>query len=139
MRKLSEPMLDRMDMSISVQKLNYNELYGDKIEESSEDIRRRIVTAQSVQKRRLGKYGVLYNANIPSNVLDKVCALGKDEIALRKEIFQKYNLSARGVSKILRVARTIADLEHSDSVKCKHIWEALSYRMTDIFQKGGGI
>lgn len=139
MRKLSEPMLDRMDMSISVQKLNYNELYGDKIEESSEDIRRRIVTAQSVQKRRLGKYGVLYNANIPSNVLDKVCALGKDEIALRKEIFQKYNLSARGVSKILRVSRTIADLEHSDSVKCKHIWEALSYRMTDIFQKGGGI
>ena len=139
LRKLSEPILDRMDMCISVQMMNYDELYGKQEEERSEDIRRRVVTAHAVSKRRLKPYSVMYNAHIPSNVLDKVCALGKEEMELRKEVFQKYNLSARGSAKILRVARTIADLDHSESVKCNHIWEAISYRMTDLFQKGGGI
>lgn len=139
LRKLSEPMLDRIDMSISVKKLNYEELYSEKKEESSSVIRQRIITAHAVQKRRLGPHGIIYNAQIPTNILDKVCNLGKDELDLRKEVFQKYNLSARGAAKLLRVARTIADLEHSESVCCNHILEALAYRMTEIFQKGGGI
>ncbi len=139
LRKLSEPMLDRIDMSISVRKLNYDELYSEHKEESSSDIRQRIVTAHAVQRRRLGPHGITYNAQIPTNILDKVCNLGKDELDLRKEVYQKYNLSARGAAKLFRVARTIADLEHSESVRCNHILEALAYRMTDIFQKGGGM
>lgn len=138
LHKLSEPMLDRMDMSISVPKLKYDELYGEVKEESSEAIRKRIVLAHAVQKRRLQKYGVLFNSQIPANVLDKVCQLGNEEKELRKDVFQQYNLTARGAAKVLRVARTIADLAHSDKVKCNHIWEALSYRMSDMFQKGGG-
>lgn len=139
LRKLSEPMLDRMDMSISVPKLKYDELYGETKEESSEDIRKRIVLAHAVQKRRLHQYEVLFNSQIPVNILDKVCQLGNEEKELRKEVFQKYNLTARGAAKILRVARTIADLSHSEKVKCNHIWEALSYRMSDVFHKGGGL
>lgn len=139
LNKLSEPMLDRMDMSISVQKLKYDELYGNSKDESSEDIRKRIVLVHAVQKRRLRPYGILFNSQIPVNVLDKICQLGYEEKELRKEVFQKYNLTARGAAKILRVARTIADLEHSEKVKSNHIWEALSYRMSDMFQKGGGI
>lgn len=138
LRKMSEPMLDRMDMCISVQKLKYEELFGMQEEESSKDIRLRIITAHAVQKRRLKPHGISYNAQIPTQILDKVCDLGKEEIELRKDIFKEYNLSARGAAKLLRVARTIADLEHSASVKCNHIWEALSYRMTDMFQKEGG-
>lgn len=137
--KLSEPMLDRMDMSISVRKLSYDELYCEKVEESSEMIRKRVALAHCVQERRLKEFGVLFNSQIPAKVLDQVCRLGKEERNLRKEVFQKYNLTARGATKVLRVARTIADLEHCEKVKCNHIWEALSYRMSDLFQKGGGI
>lgn len=138
-KKLSEPMLDRMDMSISVQKLNYDELYGQQKEETSQVIRRRIHTVHAVSRRRLKSYGVVYNAQIPVNVLTEVCGFGKEENELWMNIFQKYNLTARGAAKLLRVARTIADMEHCDSVKCNHIWEALSYRMTDMFLKDGGL
>lgn len=139
LHKLSEPMLDRMDMCISVRKLDYDELYGVKEEETSKDIRQRIMTAHMVQKRRLTPYNVLYNSQIPANVLEDVCMFGREELDLRREVFQKYNLTARGASKVLRVARTIADLEHSEAVKSNHILEALSYRMSDVFQKGGGL
>lgn len=139
LHKLSEPMLDRMDMSISVPRLNYDELYAKTEEETSETIRKRIVVAHEVQKRRLQQYNILFNSRISSNVLEKVCMLGEEEKKLQKQIFQQYNLTARGALKLLRVARTIADLEHSEKVKCNHIWESLSYRISGLFQKGGGI
>ncbi len=139
LRKLSEPMLDRMDMSISVQKLNYDALYDGKKEESSKEIRRRMEVVHNVSKRRLQPYGVMYNAQIPTKALDEVCGLGSAELALRREVFEQYHLTARGMSKLLRVARTVADLEHSENVKCNHIMEALSYRIADIFQSGGGV
>lgn len=136
LKKISQPMLDRMDMSLSVKKLNYEELYGKKREEASETIKRRVMTAQAVQKRRLAPYGILFNSQIPSNLLEEVCQLGREEKKLRREIFKQYGMSARGASRILKVARTIADLDHSDAVKCKHIWESLSYRMADFYQGG---
>lgn len=139
LNKLSEPMLDRMDMSIAVKKLQYEELYGEKEEETSEVIRKRIVIAHAVQKRRLQPYDIRYNSQIPEKALEEVCRLGKEERSLRKDIFQQYQLSARGATKIMRVARTIADLDHSENVQCRHMLEALSYRMTDIFQKGSGV
>lgn len=136
LKKISEPMLDRMDMNISVQKINYEELYGGEEEETSDTIRRRVMAAQEVQKRRLKPFRILYNSQTPSNLLESVCKLGKEEKALRKEAFHQYDLSARGASKVLKVARTIADLDHSEAVKCKHIWEALSYRLPDFYRGG---
>lgn len=136
LQKISEPMLDRMDMNISVKKMNYEELYGTAEEESSEVIRRRIVTAQLVQKRRLEPYGIRFNSKIPAKLLDEICGLGEEEQKLRRKLFEQYDLSARGAAKILKVARTIADLGHSEKVKCEHIWEALSYRMPEFYRGG---
>jgi magnesium chelatase family protein len=133
LKKMSEPMLDRIDMNISVKKLEYNELYGTEEEESSEVICRRVEMAQKVQRRRLEPYHILYNSQIPANLLEEICQLGKEEKELRQEIFETYDLSARAASKLLKVARTIADLAHSEKVTCEHLWEALSYRMPDFY------
>lgn len=100
-------------------------------------IKQRVMKAQKIQKRRLKPYGILFNSQIPSRLLDEVCKLGEKEQKLRQEIFLQYGLSARGAAKVLKVARTIADLEHSEAVECDHIWEALSYRMTNFYQGGG--
>lgn len=129
-------MLDRMDLNISVKKLEYEELYGNQENESSEIIRKRVIAAHDIQRKRLEPLHLLYNSQIPGNRLEEICGLGKEEKNLQKEIFEKYDLSARGAAKILKVARTIADLEQKENVTCNHIWEALSYRVPD-FHKGG--
>ena len=137
MNKISEPILDRMDMHISIKRLEYHELFGVQKEESSSVVRQRIVRAQQIQQKRYQSMDFLYNSQAPSKLLEDICGLGREEKELQKEIFEKYELSARGADKILKVARTIADLDGAAHVKCEHIWEALSYRMPD-FHKGGG-
>lgn len=135
--KVSQPMLDRMDMNISVKKMDYEELFSDQKEETSFDIKKRVEDAHAIQKRRLDKFGIRFNSQIPTNLIESFCGLGKPEKELRKESFQKYDLSARGAVKILKVARTIADLDHSENVKYNHLLEALTYRMTDFYHGGG--
>lgn len=137
LKKISEPVLDRIDMNISVKKLQYSDLYNNTEEESSETIRQRVVAAQEIQWSRLKQYGISFNSRIPANLLEDICKLGKEEKQLWQEVFEKYDLSARGAAKILKVSRTIADLEDSIQVQCKHIWEALSYRMPKFYQGGG--
>ena len=136
LNKISEPMLDRMDLNISVKKLEYEELFGNEKQESSETIRKRVILAHEIQRKRLQPFKLLYNSQIPGNKLEEICGLGQEEKKLQKEIFEKYELSARAATKILKVARTIADLEQKENVTCDHIWEALSYRMPS-FHKGG--
>ncbi len=136
LRKVSQPMLDRIDMNISVKRIEYDELYGEGIEESSAKIKRCIMTAQQVQQKRLKPFRIQFNSQIPASALEEVCQLGIEERKMRKDIFEQYKLTARGAGKVLRVARTIADLDHSEKVKCDHLWEALSYRMSDFYQGG---
>lgn len=136
LKRISQPMLDRMDMNVSVKKMDYDALYSDKEEESSARIKKRVVVAQQVQRKRLSRFGIRYNSQIPSNILDTVCKLGPKEKELRKKAFEQYGLSARGAGKVLKVARTIADLDHEECVKERHILEALSYRLPDFY--GGG-
>ncbi|MBR1865126.1 MAG: YifB family Mg chelatase-like AAA ATPase [Lachnospiraceae bacterium] len=137
LKKISEPMLDRMDLNISVRKMTYEELYGMEQEECSKQIRERVIRAQAIQKRRLAPFGVRFNSQIPANRLDELCGLGKEEEKLRKELFERYQLSARGAGKVMKVARTIADLDASECVKSHHMWEAVTYRMSDFYQGGG--
>ncbi|MCM1178759.1 MAG: YifB family Mg chelatase-like AAA ATPase [Clostridium sp.] len=136
LNKMSEPMLDRMDMNISVKKIEYEELFSNEKVESSEEIRRRVEDAHRIQRKRLMPYNLLYNSQIPGNMLEELCGLQAEERKLQKEIFEKYDLSARGLSKLLKVARTIADLDQKERVACEHIWEALSYRLPDFHKRG---
>ena len=132
LKKISYPMLDRIDMSITVKKLEYNELYGTNKEETSKSIRQRVLKAIDIQKKRFENMNIYFNSQIPDNILDSCCMLGEDELSLRKSIFENYNLSARGIHKLIKVARTIADLDGSKRVCCDHILEALSYRISNI-------
>ena len=143
LHKLSQPMLDRMDMCISVKRLSFEELYEDndnnRKRESSDIIRNRIIKALDFQKERRREYGIGFNSQIKDCDLERICMLGDKELAMRKKTFETYNLTARGSAKVLKVARTIADLDGAERVKCDHIWEALSYRLNDFFQGGDGI
>lgn len=136
--KISYPMLDRMDMSIAIKKMEYHDLYGGSKEESSKDIRARVFQAINRQKQRFHGTKLHFNSQIPDNMLDIWCYLGKEEEELRKELFEKYTMSARGMNKLIKVARTIADLDAADIITTDHIWESLSYRLSD-FNLGGGM
>ena len=105
----------------------------------SADYKEIIEKAQSVQKKRLNKYGLRFNSQIPSGELDDMCLLGEEEQKLRQEIFEQYKMTARGMGKLLKVARTIADIAESDVVRSEHILEALSYRINDFFSGGESI
>lgn len=129
-------MLDRIDMNIAVKRITYEELYEEQETEDSETIKQRIIEAHQVQRERLAPYQISFNSQIPAHLLEEVCMLGEEECRLRQEAFEQYELTARGAGKILRVARTIADLDHSDRVTCNHMLEALSYRMSDFYQGG---
>ena len=132
LRRLSHPMLDRMDMSIQVKRVEYSELYDVKKAESSADIKKRVEEAHALQCERLKEYNIRFNSQIPSNMIDDLCMLGEEEVKLRKHIFERYNLTARGMGKLLKVARTIADLDGSKVVLSNHILEALSYRINEL-------
>ena len=139
LRKLSNPMIDRIDMCIQVKRVEYKELYDDTPSMRSADYKEIIEKAQSVQKKRLNKYGLRFNSQIPSGELDDMCLLGEEEQKLRQEIFEQYKMTARGMGKLLKVARTIADIAESDVVRSEHILEALSYRINDFFSGGESI
>ena len=139
LRRLSQPMLDRMDMCLQVKRIDYKELYGNQKEESSSEIKNRIINAIKIQKERLNEDKLNFNSQIPAKKLDSMCMLGKNEQELIREMFEKLELTARGMNKILKVSRTIADLDEASRVNEKHILEAISYRMNDFFKEGEGI
>lgn len=139
LRKLSHPMLDRMDMCIQVKRIRYGELYGGEKEELSADIKIRVEEAQKLQYERLRTYNYRFNSQINGSVLDDICMLGKEEQTLRKDMFEHYQLSARGMSKLLKVSRTIADLAGSEKVNTDHLLEALSYRINEFDEGGDGV
>lgn len=139
LHKISQPMLDRMDICITVKKLEYNELFNTEQGESSATIRERILRAHSIELSRYNKHNICFNSQMQDNLIDEMCALGKEEKKLREQIFKQYELSARGINKLFRVARTIADLDGSEKVLEKHIWEALSFRIPDFRTGGDGL
>jgi magnesium chelatase family protein len=124
--KLSGPLLDRIDLHIEVPAVPYKELRGKDDGVSSGEIRARVSEARSVQARR-----GFYNAYIPVSMLRKLCALDDAGERTLEMAVKRLGLSARAHDRILKVARTIADLDHAETVSAKHLAEAVQYRNLD--------
>lgn len=129
--KLSGPLLDRIDLQIEVDSVSYDEFRTKREEESSASIKQRTDGAREIQRNRYKDEGILTNAEMNDKQLKKYCQIGEDGERLLQKAFERLNLSARGTTRILKVARTIADLEASENIKNTHIAEAIQYRQLD--------
>ncbi len=126
--RLSQPIIDRMDIQILARPLPYEELYEKDNSKTSAQIRREVKQAHLRQHERYGGQGILFNAQLEGAMLDTYCYLSENCHTLLKAAHEKLNLSARANTRILRVARTIADLDDSDHIMEQHLLEAISYR-----------
>ncbi len=129
--KISGPLLNRIDIQIEVSPVKYEDLKKVNPEESSIEIRKRIIKARSIQKIRYEKLNIITNSELGSKHISKYCKINKESEQLLKNAFERLGLSARAYNKILKVARTIADLDESENIETKHIAEAIQYRSFD--------
>lgn len=129
--KLSGPLMDRIDLHISVDSVTYDDLTGDSLAESSEKIRERVNAARKIQLERFSGTDVHCNAKMTAVMLKEFCKTDEASEKLLRQAFDKLKLSARAYTRILKVARTIADLAGEENITIKHISEALNYRSMD--------
>ncbi|HKL93987.1 MAG TPA: YifB family Mg chelatase-like AAA ATPase [Clostridia bacterium] len=129
--KLSGPLLDRIDLQIEVDSVSYDEFRTPREEESSATIKLRTDRAREIQRNRYKDEGILTNAEMNDKQLKKYCKIDADGERLLQKAFERLNLSARGTTRILKVARTIADLDGSENIKNTHLAEAIQYRQLD--------
>ena len=128
--KLSGPLLDRFDLHMQVASVDYKKLKSNN-EETSDEIRKRVNKARKIQVERYKEYGIYSNAELTPKLIEKYCKLDKESSEILNKSFEKLNLSARAYSKILKVARTIADLDESENIEKAHLIEAIQYRSLD--------
>lgn len=129
--KISGPLLDRIDIHIEVEAVDYASLDKEEKEESSEEIRKRVNKARKIGYERYSKYGIYSNSELTPNLIEKYCKIETKEKKILKEAFEKLGFSARAYGRILKVARTIADLDEKEKIELKHITEAIKYRDLD--------
>lgn len=129
-RRLSGPLLDRIDLSVTLQRPNYEDLhdFSKTACESSEDIYKRIQEARKRQIKRFQGYSYTYNGRMTHKEVELFCKVTTSGQSLLEQCFKRYHLSARTYDRILKVSRTIADLDASDYIEKEHIAEALAYR-----------
>lgn len=130
--KISGPLLDRIDLHVEVNKVGFDELSGKGEGESSSCIRIRVVDAREIQNQRfMGMKDVYCNAQMSTRMVRKICKIDAAGAALLKRAITSLNLSARAYDRILKVSRTIADLDSSENIKTIHLAEAIQYRSLD--------
>lgn len=129
--RISQPLLDRIDICVETSQLTYAELISDTHNENSQQIRARVCEAWELQKKRYADTGIYFNSQIPADRLKEICMLTEKEEAYLQKMYQQLHLTARAYHKVLRVARTIADLSCSTQVEIRHLSEAFCYRSLD--------
>lgn len=129
--RISQPLLDRFDICIEALQMNYKELQLQEKQETSADIRGRVAVARELQMERYKDQNIWFNSQLTPRSIKKYCKLEPKEQSILEQAFVKMNLTARAYHRILKVARTIADLDQSEQIKTKHISEAICYRSMD--------
>ncbi len=129
--RISQPLLDRFDICIEALQMNYKDLEHQEHQESSKQMRERVSIARKIQLERYQGQNIYFNSQLSPRTIKKYCKLDTKDQALLEEAFVKMNLSARGYHRILKVARTIADLDQCEQINTKHISEAICYRGVD--------
>lgn len=138
--RLSGPLLDRIDIHIEVSSVKYGEIETARAGENSRTIRERVKKAREIQLERYKGLGIFSNSQLKPSMLERFCKLDRESRSLLKSAFEKLGLSARAHNRILKVARTIADMDDEDDIRPQHIAEAVQYRSLDRrFWQNGGI
>jgi len=131
--RISGPLMDRIDIHIDVPPVEYSDLRSRKLEESSESIKKQVAAARAVQTERFKNDNVFCNARMKAKYIEKYCRLDSDGETLLKHAMEQLRFSARAYTKILRTARTIADLAQSEDIRAEHLGEAIQYRTLDRY------
>ena len=129
--RVSQPFLDRIDICMEVPRIQYEEIRENIRQETSADIRKRVEAARNIQQKRYEGTGVWSNSMLSVGQIEKFCCLGSGEEELMKQAFTALSLTARTYHKILKVARTIADMEGGGEIGMPHLKEAIGYRTVD--------
>ena len=138
--RLSGPLLDRIDLSVEMPQVPYRELNGEGCEESSETIRARVEQARQIQEERYRSEGIAFNSHLSPGQIKRYCTLGTKEKELLEQAYARFGLSIRAYHRILKTARTIADLDGAEKITVRHISEALCFRVMDgKYRREGGV
>ena len=138
LNKISGPLLDRIDLHVEVTPVAFNELSSQKMSENSNAVRERVMKARDIQAKRFAEHqGIYANAQMGSKLLKDICVINSVGQNLLKTAMDRLNLSARAYDRILKVSRTIADLNASDDIRPEHLAEAIQYRSLDREGWGG--
>lgn len=136
--RISSPILDRLDIHIEMNEVNYSDLTSSTAGESSAMIRARVSAARELQKARYRDEGILFNSQLSTPLMRKYCRMEPDAEELLHTAYDRFKLSARAYTRVIKVARTIADIEGSEKVLKKHVLEAVQYRGIDEKYWGDG-
>lgn len=131
MHKISGPLLDRIDIQVEVHSIDYSKIANTPKEETSKEIKYRVNKARKIQEERYKNNSIFSNAELSPKLIEKYCAIDKESKEIMEKAFKKLNLSSRAYNRILKVARTIADLEERENIEKEDITEAIQYRSLD--------
>ncbi len=131
MGRISGPLLDRIDIHIEAKPVKYEKISSNEVQESSEKIKQRVNNARKIQLKRYEGIDIYSNSGLTPKLIEKYCQIDEKGKKLLDNAFKKLGLSARAYGRILKVARTIADLENVENISNKHLAEAIQYRSLD--------
>lgn len=131
LNRISGPLLDRIDIQVEVSSVKYDNLDSVSREETSEQIRKRVNMARDIQKKRYEGLGIFSNSELTPSFIEEFCILDSSGKSILRNAFDRLGLSARAYGRILKVARTIADLDGSNKILDRHLLEAVQYRSLD--------
>ncbi len=129
--KISGPLLDRIDIHVNVPAVPYKDLMGSGLQEPSASIQNRVATARAIQSERFSQLSIYCNAQMPSRQIRKYCQTDEASGTLLESAIDRLGLSARAYNRILKIARTIADLDAAPDIRVEHVAEAIQYRSLD--------